>query len=213
MTQIFDESGAAVPVTVLDTSNCYIAQVKAKDTDGYNALQVAFGERKPQNVNKALAGHFRKGNFSPRARTCELRFGDTFDMTPYKRGQVLSASMFAKGDRVDIIGTSKGKGFTGVMKRFGFSGKDATHGTSKYFRHGGSSGSNTFPGRVLKNKGMPGHSGNAKATVQNVRVIDVQPESNLILVRGAVPGHRNANVLIQNARKHTPPSDRKLAVN
>jgi large subunit ribosomal protein L3 len=201
MTQIFDENGAIVPVTVVDASNCQITQVKTKENDGYSALQVAYGERKPQGLNKCQAGHLKKAGVPARAKISEIRFDLTDDLSQLKAGQQLSPAMFAKGDRVDVIGTSIGTGFTGVMKRFNFHGKDATHGTSKYFRHGGSNGSNTFPGRVLKNKGMPGHNGAAKSTVINIEVVDVKPEENLILLRGAIPGHDNGTVLIRTSKR------------
>ena len=213
MTQVFDETGAIIPITVVDTSDCLVTQVKSKETDGYTALQVALGDKKPQNVDKAQAGHFKKAGVAPKMTTREIRFADGVDTTQVKAGQKLSVAMFAKGDRVDVIGVSKGKGFAGVMKRFNFSGKDATHGTSKYFRHGGSNGSNTFPGRVLKNKGMPGHMGDAKTTVSNLQVVDVRPEENLILLRGAVPGGKNATVLIRTSKRVAPskaPTGRNL---
>jgi len=208
MTQIFDEKGSRIPVTVVNTSDCYIVQVKTKDKEGYNALQLAFGFRKLQNATKARVGHFKKAGVSVKARVREFRCTDSEDMSPFKAGQKLTAKMFVKGDWVDVIGSSKGKGFTGVMKRFGYKGKDATHGTSKYFRHGGSSGSNTFPGRVLKNKGMPGHSGDARATIQNVEIVDVRPSENLILIRGAVPGPRTGHLLIRSTLRRKGPESR-----
>lgn len=208
MTQVFDENGALVPVTVVDTSGCVITQVKTKENDGYSALQLAVGDKKPQNVNKALAGHYKKAGTPARALLKEIRVKGDEEIAHLKPGQELGVAMFQKGDRVDVIGTSKGRGFTGVMKRFGFAGKDAGHGTSKYFRHGGSNGSNTFPGRVLKNKGMPGHHGDSRETSQNLLVVDVRPEDKLLLLRGAVPGPKTGLLLVQIAKKR-PLADKR----
>ena len=210
MTQIFNEAGATVPVTVVDTTGCHITQVKTKDSDGYCALQLGYGSRKPQNVSKSAAGHFKKANVQARATVQEIRFDDDADLSQVKAGQTLSAGMFAKGDRVDIVGTTKGKGFTGVMKRYGWSGKDATHGTSKYFRHGGSNGTNTFPGRVLKLHGMPGQEGNAQRTTVNLEIVDVRPEDNLILVKGAVPGPAGSTVVIRSSKRRKLPEGRTM---
>lgn len=208
MTQIFDENGFTIPVTVIDTKDCYITQVKNKHNDGYTAIQIAYGDRKPQNVDKARAGHYKKAGVAPRSITKEIRLENTDSVSDLKPGQALSAAMFAKGDKVDVIGVTKGKGFQGVIKRWGFHGTDATHGGHKYFRHGGSSGSNTFPGKVLKNKGMPGQTGAVQRTVQKLEVVDVRPEENLILLRGAVPGFRSKIVMVQTASKLKPPTDR-----
>lgn len=213
MTQMFDDAGMLLPVTVLDTSDIYVTQVKTKETDGYTALQVAFSEKKAQNLTKAEAGHFKKASVPARHRLKEIRFEDTDDLSQVKVGQKLSCGMFAKGDQVDVVGQSRGRGFTGVMKRFNFHGKDATHGTSKYFRHGGSNGSNTFPGRVLKNKGMPGHMGDIRVTVSNLDIVDVRPEENLIIVKGNVPGSQNGYVLLRTSKRvkaKNKPKDRKL---
>jgi len=210
MTQMFDEKGAIMPITVVDVSECFISQVKTKDTDGYSAIQIAFGKRKPQNVDKPRIGHFKKAGVPAKGHVTELRF-DGEDLTQLKAGQALSAAMFQQGDKVDVIGTIKGRGFTGVMKRLGYSGKDATHGTSKYFRHGGSNGTNTFPGRVLKNKGMPGHMGNCRRTCANLEVVGVKAEDNLLLIRGAVPGARNSTVLVQLTKRKPVPGERTFA--
>lgn len=208
MTQIFDENGLTIPVTVIDTKDCYISQVKTKDSDGYNAIQVAYGERKPQNMDKARGGHFKKAGVAPKAMTKEIRVEETDNIADLKPGQMLTASMFAKGDRVDVIGVTRGKGFQGVVKRWGFHGCDATHGGHKYFRHGGSNGSNTFPGKVLKNKGMPGHTGAEIRTVQKLEVVDVRESEHLIFVRGAVPGFKKGVVLIRSAAKAKDPGAR-----
>jgi len=200
MTQIFDENGACVPITLVDTSDCIVTQVKTADKDGYSAIQVGFGYRKPQNVNKPRLGHFKKANTAPKATLRELRAEAGKEALEVKIGEPLSCGMFAKGERVDVIGVTKGKGFQGVVKRHGFHGADASHGVHEYFRHGGSAGTNTFPGRILKNKGMPGQTGNWQRTVQNVEIADVKAEENLILLRGAVPGSRGGVVLLRPAR-------------
>lgn len=208
MTQIFDENGLTIPVTVVDTSDCYITQVKTKDTDGYTALQVAIGDRKPQNMDKARGGHFKKAGVAPKAMTKEIRLEDTDNIADLKAGQALAATMFAKGDKVDVIGVTKGRGFQGVVRRFRFHGTDASHGGHKYYRHGGSNGSNTFPGRVLKNKGMPGRMGGDIRTVQKLEVVDVKEKENLIFLRGAVPGFRSKLVMIRTAKKAKDPGAR-----
>lgn len=209
MTQVFDETGAVVPVTVIDAKDCYIAQVKTKQTDGYNALQLAYGNCKPQNVNKPRTGHFKKAGVQAKARLKEMRFDDADDMTQFKAGQVLNPAMFQKGDRIDVVALSKGLGFTGVVKRYGWHGADATHGASKYFRHGGSNGTNTFPGKVLKNKGAPGHNGNSPVTTLGLKVVDVL-EDNLILVKGAVPGANSGSVFLRPTNRQPAPKDRTL---
>ncbi len=210
MTQVFDENGMTVPVTVLSTADCFITQVKTKESDSYAAIQVAFGDRKPQNVGKPLQGHYKKASVAAKAQLKEIRFcKNKDDISQFKPGQRLTSGMFARGDKVDVTGIVKGRGFTGVMKRLNYHGKHATHGTSKYFRHGGSNGSNTFPGRVLKNKGMPGQYGNAPVTTSNLLVVDVKPEEELILLRGAVPGSRSGHVFIASTKKQlTAPTGR-----
>ncbi len=204
MTQVFDDKGSLIPITVIDTTGCVISQIKTKDVDGYTAVQLAFGEVKPQNVNKADAGHFKKAGTKAKRFVEEIRLNDTDDVATLKNGTELSVSMFQKGDKVDIVGTSKGRGFAGVIKRFGFHGKDATHGTHEYFRHPGSAGTNTFPGRIMKNKGMPGHMGDVRSTVQSVTVMDVKPEQNLLFIKGAVPGSRTSKVMVRLAVKKSP---------
>ncbi|MBI1860231.1 MAG: 50S ribosomal protein L3 [Deltaproteobacteria bacterium] len=209
MTQIFNPTGGTWSVTVIDTSGCQITQVKTKDHDKYVALQVGIGARKPQNLSKARAGHLKKAGVTSKLRLLEIRLADTDDVTQFKTGQTLSSGMFAAGDRVDVEGVSKGKGFQGVMRRFNFKGKHATHGTSKYFRHGGSNGSNTFPGRVLKNKGMPGRMGGADITTHNVQIAEVRSEDNLILLRGSVPGANGDLVTLRTTqRTRNVPKDR-----
>jgi large subunit ribosomal protein L3 len=208
MTQIFDDNGALVPVTVRDTSECVISQVKTQDKDGYQALQVAVGGCKPQNVNKATAGHFKKAGVAAKKIRQELRLSSDTDMNTFKTGQTLNVGMFQKGDKVDVVGTSKGRGTQGVMKRWGFHGADATHGVSDYFRHGGSNGANTFPGKVIKNKGMPGRMGDVRVTTLNLKVLDVKETENLLLVKGTVPGHINSWVMVRPTNRKVAPTDR-----
>ncbi|MFM8270658.1 MAG: 50S ribosomal protein L3 [Pseudomonadota bacterium] len=208
MTQIFDETGALVPVTVIDTTDCMISQVKTQDKDGYQALQVAVGNRKPQNINKATAGHFKKAGMAAKTQRQEFRLDSTADITPFKAGQALTVGMFQKGDKVDVVGTSKGRGTQGVVKRWGFHGADATHGVSDYFRHGGSNGANTFPGKVIKNKGMPGRMGDVRTTTLNLKVLDVKETENLLLVKGTVPGHINSWVMVRPTNRKVAPTGR-----
>ena len=211
MTQFFRESGGTCPITVVQTADCVVTQVKTKQTDGYNALQVSIGARKPQNVNKAIAGHYKKCEVAPKARIQEIRLENDADLSQFKIGQKLNTAMFQKGDRVDVTGTMKGRGFAGVIKRLGFSGKNATHGTSKYFRHAGSAGTNIDPGRIMKNRGMPGHMGNCPRTVANVEIVDIQTDDSLILVKGGIPGAKNSVVLIRPAKKAAAPENRQFA--
>lgn len=201
MTQIFDANGATVPVTVVDTSECFITQVKTKQHDGYNALQVAAGMRKPQNVNKAKAGHFKKAGVAAKANTQELRLGSEDNVSHLKAGQLLTAKMFEKGDKVDVTSLSKGKGFQGVVKRWGFHGADASHGAHEYFRHTGSIGTKTFPGRTLKNKGMPGQMGNKYRTIQGLEVVEVREKENLLFLKGSVPGFHDKYILVRSSVK------------
>ncbi|NBX76745.1 MAG: 50S ribosomal protein L3 [Proteobacteria bacterium] len=208
MTQIFDDNGALVPVTVIDTTDCMISQVKTQDKDGYQALQVAVGNRKPQNVNKATAGHFKKAGMAAKSQRQEFRLDSTADLTAFKAGQALNVGMFQKGDKVDVVGTSKGRGTQGVVKRWGFHGADATHGVSDYFRHGGSNGANTFPGKVIKNKGMPGRMGDVRTTTLNLKVLEVKEAENLLLVKGAVPGHINSWVMVRPTNRKVAPTGR-----
>lgn len=208
MTQVFDETGALIPVTVIDTRDCTITQVKTLDKEGYQAVQLAWGNRKPQNVNKARAGHFKKAGIAAKPHLKELRFADSVDLSTLKAGTPVNVGVFQKGDIVDVVGTSRGRGYTGVVKRFGFHGGDATHGVSDYFRHGGSNGANTCPGRVIKLKGMPGQMGNVQETAIGLRVQDVREGENLILVRGSVPGPKNGLVTVRPSSRKPLPTNR-----
>lgn len=195
MTRLFDESGEVVSVTVIEAGPCYVTQVKTKENDGYNAIQLGFGEAK--RTNKPMRGHLKE--LPPLRHLREVR---TDDIERYQPGQKLDASLFEVGELVDVIGTSKGRGFAGVMKRHGFAGGPATHGQSDRRRAPGSIGASNTPGWVRKGMRMPGHMGSARATVQNLRVVMVDPERNLLAVRGGVPGARRGVLYIRKARKH-----------
>jgi len=198
MTQIFDESGRAIPVTLIEAGPCFVSQVKKVETDGYSAVQLAFGEVKPKRLSKAQLGHLKTNNLPPVRVLREFRTKKIEDINP---GDELNASVFAAGEYVDVVGTSKGKGFAGAMKRHGFHGGPATHGQSDRQRSPGSSGSGTTPGRVYKGKRRPGHMGNVQVTSSHIRVAMVDPERNLIAVQGSVPGAKGGTVVIKEARK------------
>jgi large subunit ribosomal protein L3 len=198
MTQIFDESGRAIPVTLIEAGPCFVSQVKEVETDGYSAVQLAFGEVKPKRLSKAQLGHLKTNNLPPVRVLREFRTKKIEDVNP---GDELNASVFAAGEYVDVVGTSKGKGFAGAMKRHGFHGGPATHGQSDRQRSPGSSGSGTTPGRVYKGKRRPGHMGNVQVTSSHIRVAMVDPERNLIAVQGSVPGAKGGTVVIKEARK------------
>jgi large subunit ribosomal protein L3 len=196
MTQIFSDEGVSVPVTVIEVEPSVVIQKKTAKTDGYDALQLGYGRIKQRNVTKALQGHFKKADKGL------FRVLREFNMDPdgCEAGQELNAEMFAPGDYVDVVGTTKGKGFAGVIKRHGFHGGRATHG-SMFHRAPGSIGASADPSRVFKGTKLPGHMGSARKTVQNLLVWAVRPDMNVILVRGAVPGSKNGYVLIKQAIK------------
>lgn len=198
MTQIFDESGRAIPVTLLEAGPCFVSQIKSAEADGYSAVQLAFGEVKPKRLSKAQLGHLKTNNLPPVRVLREFRTKKLEDVNP---GDELKASVFAAGEYVDVIGTSKGKGFAGAMKRHGFHGGPATHGQSDRQRSPGSSGSGTTPGRVYKGKRRPGHMGDVQVTSSHIRIAMVDPERNLIAVQGSVPGAKGGTVVIKEARK------------
>ncbi len=199
MTQVYNAAGDVVPVTVIETGPCVVVQKKDSPNDGYTALQVGFGSRKAQRVNKPLKGHMAKANKGAFEVLKEFRIDD---VSPYEVGQEIKvADLFKAGDRIDVSGTSKGHGFSGVIKRWSFGGFPGSHGTHEYFRHGGSIGNRSFPGRVRKGKKMAGHWGDEKISVQNIEVIDIRPDQNLVLVRGAVPGAKRGIVVLRRAAK------------
>lgn len=198
MTQIFAGDGKRVPVTVVEAGPCVVLQKKTVATDGYNALQLGFGERKAHRTNKPEMGHFRKAGKGAFAELREVRVDNVDD---YNVGdEVTCASIFAAGDTIDVIGTSKGKGFQGVIKRWNFAGGRATHG-SMFHRAPGSIGCSAWPSRVFKGKKMAGQMGNARVTTQNLKVVEVRPEQNLVLVKGAIPGPKNGLVMIRKGIK------------
>lgn len=186
MTQLFNEKGELIPVTVIETGPCTVVQMKTPATDGYAALQLGFGEQKPQRVSKAYREHCLKAQ---RGVFRVLREFRATDDTPYSVGQqVRLEDVFKVGDRIDVSGTTKGRGFTGVIKRHGFAGFPGSHGTHEYFRHGGSIGNRSYPGRVFKGRRMAGQYGNTRVTIQNLEVVAIRPDDNVLLVRGAIPG-------------------------
>ncbi|MBI5848630.1 MAG: 50S ribosomal protein L3 [Nitrospirae bacterium] len=191
MTQVFDESGRIYPVTVVEAGPCCVLQIKTKENDGYEAIKVGFGEiKKEKNVNKAMKGIFKK------AGTGYYRLLKEFPMIDIKVGEMITVDKFQKGDLVSVAGVSKGKGFQGVMKRHNYSGGPASHGSTSY-REVGSIGASSFPSRVWKNKGMPGHMGSELVTVKNLKIVDVKAEQNLILILGAVPGSKGTYLEIR----------------
>ncbi len=199
MSQLFDDTGNVIPVTVVETGPCVVVQKKDVAKDGYNALQLGFGTQKNQRVNRPLRGHMAKAEKGSFRVLREFRMED---VSGYEVGQELKVTDLVKpGDLVDVTGTSKGKGFAGVMKRWDFSGFSRTHGTHEYFRHGGSIGNRSYPGKVFKGKRMPGHMGNERVSIQNLQVVAVRPEENLLLVKGAIPGSNGGMVLVRRAVK------------
>ncbi|WP_067174797.1 50S ribosomal protein L3 [Microtetraspora niveoalba] len=198
MTQVFDEANRIVPVTVVEAGPCVVTRVRTQEKDGYSAIQLGFGQIDPRKVNKPLGDYLRKHDITPRRYFAEVR---TEDATEYTVGQELLADTFEAGQHVDVTGKSKGKGFTGVMKRHGFGGLGASHGTQRKHRSPGSIGGCATPGRVFKGLRMAGRSGNARTTVQSLKVHAVDAEKNLILIKGAIPGANGSLVLIRTAAK------------
>jgi large subunit ribosomal protein L3 len=198
MTQIWDEYNRVVPVTVVQAGPCVVTQVRTADKDGYAAVQLGYGAIDPRKVNKPRSGHFAAAGVTPRRHLAEVR---TADAASYTVGQELTPELFAAGDVVDVTATSKGKGFTGVMKRHGFHGLKASHGVERKHRSPGSIGACATPGRVFKGVRMAGRMGGVRFTTQNLTVVDVDPENNIILVKGAVPGPKGAVVLVRSASK------------
>ncbi len=197
MTQIFDEKGVLVPVTVLEAGPCTVVQLKTIENDGYNAIQVGFGEVKEKRVNKPKKGHFAKAGVEAKKVVREFRLEDT---SSYELGSDIKADVFQAGDKVDVSGVSKGKGFQGAIKRHGMSRGPMAHG-SKYHRGLGSLSSGTTPGKVKKGKKMPGHMGARKVTVQNLEIVRAEADKNLILVKGAVPGAKGTVLFIKDSVK------------
>ena len=199
MTQFYSAEGNLVPVTVVQTGPCVVVQKKESAKDGYNALQVGFGSKKSQRVNKPIQGHMAKAGKGAFAVLKEFRLDD---VSKYEVGQELKVSeLFKVGDRIDVAGISKGHGFTGVIKRWSFAGFPGSHGTHEYFRHGGSIGNRSYPGRVRKGKKMAGHWGDEQVSIQNLEVVDIRAEQDLMLIKGAVPGAKQGIVIVRLAAK------------
>jgi large subunit ribosomal protein L3 len=192
MTRIFDKDGESVPVTVIEAGPCPVVEVKTRDTHGYEAVQIGFGMRKPKSTNKPLSGHFKKAGVEPVKILRELRVESA---SQYEVGQAIKADLFKVGDRVNVTGVSRGKGFQGVVKRWGFGGGPDSHGSRRH-RAPGSIGQCATPAKVWKNRKMAGHAGSRRVTVRNLEVVEVDPDKNVIAVRGAVPGHPRAYVIV-----------------
>jgi large subunit ribosomal protein L3 len=198
MTQIWDEDGHIVPVTVLSVRPCRVVQIKTPERDGYSALQVTFGQRDARKLTMPKAGHFAAAGVDPGETLVELRLDD---VSAYEVGQELAADVFAAGDLVDITGVSKGKGFAGVMKRHNFKGLPASHGAHRVHRKPGAIGACATPARVFKGQRMAGRMGNERVTTQNLVVVETDVEREIVLVRGSVPGPKQSTVLIKDASK------------
>ncbi|MGH0036055.1 MAG: 50S ribosomal protein L3 [Myxococcota bacterium] len=198
MTQIFDDEGRCIPVTVLEATPNVVVQKKTDESDGYTAVQLGFGERRPELFSKPERGHFEKANVAPRRELAESRL-EASEAEQYEVGQEIKCDLFEAGQMVDVIGTSKGRGTSGVVKRHGFAIKRKTHGTHEFFRHGGAIGAGAWPGKVIKGMKMAGRYGNERVTHRNAKIVKVDAEQNLLFVRGGVPGHRNAVVRVRAA--------------
>ena len=197
MTQIFDEKGNVIPVTVIEAGPCVVAQVKTVETDGYNAIQLGFGEVKDKHINKPEAGHFAKAKLANKKHLREFRLDD---ISNYKVGDEIKLDIFEVGERIDVQGTSKGKGFQGVIKRHGQHRGPMGHG-SMYHRRPGSMGATSTPGRVFKGKKLPGHMGRVTVTIQNLDVVRVDTDKNVLLVKGSVPGPKGAILKVKSTVK------------
>ena len=198
MTQLFDEKGKVVPVTVIEAGPCVVVMKKTIENDGYEAVQFGFGDAKEKNVNRPRKGHFAKANVANKKTLREFRFENCDAVNV---GDIIKADTFAIGDKVDVVGTSKGKGYAGVIKRHGFARLKETHGTGPVHRHAGSNGACSDPSRVMKGKKLPGHMGACRTTVQNLEVVKIDVENNLIALKGAIPGPKNGIVCISDSVK------------
>jgi large subunit ribosomal protein L3 len=198
MTQVFDDEGRMVPVTVVQAGPCVVTKVRTAETDGYPAVQLGYGQIDPRKVNKPRTGHFEKAGVTPRRYIVELR---TDDASEYNLGQEITVEVFEAGAKIDVTGTSKGKGTAGVMKRHGFKGLGASHGTQRKHRSPGSIGGCATPGRVFKGMRMAGRHGNARTTVQNLTVHAIDAEKGLLLIKGAIPGPNGGLVLVRTSVK------------
>ena len=198
MTQIFDDNGNVIPVTLIEAGPCVVVQKKTTENDGYESVQVGFGDLKANSVTKPMNGHFTKADVAPKKVLREFRLSDT---SAVNVGDILKADVFAEGDHVDVVGTSKGKGTAGAIKRWNFSRLKESHGTGPNARHAGSLGACSSPSRVFKGKRLPGHLGSERVTIQNLDVVKVDAEKNLIAIKGAVPGPKGGIVVIADSVK------------
>ena len=198
MSQLFDANGKVVPVTIIEAGPCTVVQKKTVESDGYQAVQLGYGEISAKKVNKPAKGHFDKADSAPKKTLREFRLDD---ISGLKVGDVLKADVFAEGDKVDVVGTSKGKGYQGAIKRWGLGRLRESHGTGPVARHAGSNGSTSTPSRVYKGKKLPGHMGAERVTVQTLSVVKVDAENNLIAIKGAIPGPKGAVVTIHDSVK------------
>ena len=198
MTQLFDEKGTVIPVTVVEAGPCVVVQKKTAENDGYEAVQLGFGSVSEKRLTKPQKGHFAKADVAPKKNLREFRLGD---IAPLSVGDIIKADTFASGDRVDVCGTSKGKGYAGTIKRYNFHSLKDPHGTGPVHRHVGSLGACSTPSRVMKGKKLPGHMGVERVTVQNLDVVKVDAENNLIALRGAIPGPKGGIVYITDSVK------------
>jgi large subunit ribosomal protein L3 len=204
MTQIFGANGELIPVTVVEASPCTVVEVRSRDRDGYDAVQIGFGTRRDKRVNKPLRANMSKGGRTTFVGLIEFRVADA---SQYSVGQELKVEdMFAAGDTIDVTGVTKGKGYQGVVKRYGFAGQTAGHGTHESFRGPGSVGNRSFPGRIFRGKRMDGHMGNTRRTIQNLKIVEVRGAEGLVFVRGGLPGANGCNVVLRRAikKKVTP---------
>jgi large subunit ribosomal protein L3 len=208
MTRVFTDAGETVPVTVIEVLPNRVTQVKSQDKDGYRAVQVTYGTRRPQLYSKAVAGHYAKANVAPGKALVEFRLG-TNETSELKTGSEIKADLFKAGEPVDVTGTTIGKGFAGVMKRHNFGGLPATHGVSVSHRSPGSIGQRQTPGRVFKGRRMSGHMGVVRQTTENLKVVEVDLERNLLLIRGAVPGAEGGQVIVRPSLKAARRAKRK----
>ncbi|WBT09167.1 50S ribosomal protein L3 [Corynebacterium sp. SCR221107] len=198
MTQIFDEDNRVVPVTVVEAGPCVVTQIRTEETDGYTAIQIAYGEIDPRKANKPATGHFKKAGVTPRRHVAEIRMDD---VSGYEVGQEVTASIFEGVTFVDVTGTTKGKGYAGGMKRHGFAGQGASHGNQAAHRRVGGIGACATPGRIFKGKRMAGRMGQDRVTTQNLKVQKIDADANLILIKGAIPGIRGGIVTVKTAVK------------
>jgi large subunit ribosomal protein L3 len=199
MTSVFNADGTSVSVTVIEAGPCVVTQVRSQEVDGYKAIQLAFGEKKEKNTSSAMVGHFKKANTTPKKNIVEFRdFATEFDTVAELGKEVKVGDVFAEGDFIDAVGTSKGKGFQGVVKRYGFAGVGGqTHGQHNRLRAPGSMGNASFAARVIKGKRLPGRMGGERVKVTNLKVVKIMPEQNIILVSGSVPGAKNSTIILQ----------------